>query len=62
MDKLNVTSAQYVADLDGNNDYITAVIDGETYGVPIDTDNRHYVAIKEKHDDPADSFTIQDAS
>lgn len=61
MDEINVTSAQYVADLDGNNNYITAVIDGKTYGVPIDTDNRHYVAIKAKHDDADDSFTIQDA-
>ena len=64
MDELNITSAQYVADPDDSavNLYIDAAIDGETLQVPIDSANRHYAAIKAKHDDADDSFTIQDAS
>lgn len=60
-DEINVTSAQYAA-LDGVNQSINAVIDGRTVCVPLSDANRHYVAIKRKHDDPDDSFTIQDAS
>lgn len=61
---MNITSAQYVRTEDAPtvDDHITAVIDGETLTVPIDSDNRHYAAIKAKHDDADDSFTIQDAS
>jgi len=44
---MNITSAQYVKDLDGNNDTITAVIDGVTMSVPPTTDNRYYQAIQE---------------
>lgn len=68
MDEINVTSAQYQNsyDADGavlnSQAYISAVIDGTTYKVPVDTANRHYAAIKAKHDDANDSFTIQDAS
>jgi hypothetical protein len=62
MDEINVTSAQYVEDENGNNVTITAVIDGITSTVPISVGNRHYDAIKAKHDDADDSFTIQDAS
>lgn len=58
MHNMNVTSAQYNA-IDGVNGSITAVIDGETLSVPIDTDNRHYQAIL---DWVADGNTIQDAS
>lgn len=65
---MNITSAQYVNeyDFDGttvlnSNVHIEAVIDGVTMSVPIDTANRHYAAIKAKHDDADDSFTIQDA-
>jgi hypothetical protein len=59
---MNITSAQYVdRDSNGTNDYISAVIDGITMFVPIDTSNRHYVEIKAKHDDADDSFTIADA-
>ena len=60
---MNITSAQYIAhSADSSvNDHIDAVIDGVTMSVPIDTGNRHYAAIKAKHDDADDSFTIQDA-
>ena len=44
---MNITSAQYAKNLDGNNDTVTAVIDGIIMSVPIDTDNRHYQAILE---------------
>ena len=63
MRTFNITSAQYVAEIDGSNsNIISANIDGVDCFVPVDTDNQHYVAIKAKHDDSDDSFTIQDAS
>lgn len=58
MDDMNITEAQYVA-LDGENIGIRAVINGQTMGVPLDTDNIHYAAILEW---VADGNTIQDAS
>lgn len=62
MEDFNITSAQYTQDTDSNNNGIKATIDGEVLFLPLDTTNRHYVAIKAKHDDADDSFTIQDAS
>lgn len=64
MDEFTITSAQYVARSDDSsvNDHINAVIDGVTMSVPIDTANRHYAAIKAKHDDADDSFTITPAT
>jgi hypothetical protein len=44
---MTVTSAQYNQGLDGNNSSIQAVIDGENWSVPINSDNRHYQAIQE---------------
>ena len=61
MNNMNITSAQYNVDIEGNNISVNAVIDSETLSVPLDPDNRHYAAIKAKHDDVDDSFTIQDA-
>ena len=58
---MNITSAQYVNNFEGQLDHVDAVIDGVEWSVPISMGNRFYVAIKEKHDDPDDSFTIQDA-
>ena len=43
---MNITSAKYIADLDGNNNIIEAVIDGISMCIPINTDNRHYQAIQ----------------
>lgn len=61
MDNFNITSAQYTSTkLEDRN--LEAVIDGQTVFVPINASNRHYAAIKAKHDDANDSFTIQDAS
>ena len=60
MNEMTVTSAQYVAKVDGSNDdTIKAVIDGDSLYVPLDTANRHYQAIL---DWVADGNTIQDAS
>jgi len=60
MDSINITSAQYIAE-NSVNYGMQCTIDGEEMFVPIDPANRHYAAIKAKHDDPNDSFTIQDA-
>ena len=56
----NITSAQYVSFASVNTGII-ATVNGESISVSIDPANRHYAAIKAKHDDPNDSFTIQDA-
>lgn len=63
MNEMNITSAQFNPNEtnDGNGSVIAATIDGVEMQVPVDTDNRHYAAIKAKHDDPNDSFTIADA-
>lgn len=45
MNDMNITSAQYVADLEGNNAGIRATIDGTVMSVPLDPANRHYAAI-----------------
>ena len=45
MNDMNITSAQYSADLDGNNNSIKATIDGTEMFVPLDPANRHYAEI-----------------
>ena len=42
---MNIESAKYVKDMDGNNEIIECVIDGITMCVPINPDNRHYAEI-----------------
>jgi len=44
---MEITSAQYVNDRDGNNSSVIATIDGVSLEVPLDPDNRHYAAILE---------------
>jgi len=44
---MNITSAKYTLDSDGNNENITVVIDGVTMSVPLNSDNRHYQEIQE---------------
>ena len=57
-----ITNAAYIANPKTNeNEGISCVFDGKTMCVPLDPSNRHYAEIKAKHDDPNDSFTIQDA-
>ena len=59
MDEMTITSAQYVSDLDGNNEFINAVMDGETLTVPLVSGNRHYDEIMRQV--AAGTLTIQDA-
>ena len=45
MNDMNITSAQYSVDLDGNNNSIKATIDGTEMFVPLDKANRHFAEI-----------------
>ena len=56
---MNIKSAQYVADDDGNNEVIKATIDDITNWVPIDPANRHYSEILRQVD--AGELTIEEA-
>ena len=42
---MNITSAQYATNIDGNNSSIKATIDGTELFVPLDPANRHYAEI-----------------
>ena len=55
---MNITSAKYIADENGDNCSITAVIDGTTWSVPLEVGNRHYQAIQEW---VAEGNTIEEA-
>ena len=44
---MNITSAQYETNRNGDNSSIRATIDSIEYSVPIDPANRHYAAILE---------------
>ena len=60
MNDMNITSAQYVADLiSGNNSMVKAIIGGETLFVALDPANRHYAEILRQVD--AGELTIADA-
>lgn len=59
MNEINITSAQYTSYNGVENDAITAVIDGETFSVPLDPANRHYAALLEWASQ--DGNTIADA-
>jgi hypothetical protein len=59
MSDMNITSAQYALDLDGNNASITATIDGVEMSVPLAPGNRHYDEIQRQV--AAGTLTIQDA-
>ena len=56
---MNITSAQYIADDDGNNEVIKATIGDITNWVPIDPANRHYSEIMRQV--AAGTLTIADA-
>jgi len=45
MEQMNITSVRYVADEDGVNEAIYAVIEGKKLGIPLDPANRHYAEI-----------------
>ncbi len=59
MSEYNITSAQYVQDVDGNNSVIQATIDGTTWDVPMKTGNAHYDEIMKQA--AAGTLTIEDA-
>lgn len=56
---MNITSAQYQADMDGNNSGIQATIDGQEMSVPLDPANRHYAEILKQVE--AGTLTVADA-
>jgi hypothetical protein len=56
---MNITTAQYQADRDGNNSNIQATIDGQEMSVPLDEANRHYAEILKQVE--AGTLTIQEA-
>jgi len=56
---MNITSAQYDADMDGNNSCIQATIDGQELSVPLDPANRHYAEILKQVE--AGDLTVADA-
>ena len=56
---MDITSAQYVEDIDGTNTIVKAIIDGKEMFVPMDTANTHYAEILKQVADG--TLTIQDA-
>ena len=56
---MNITTAQYQADMDGNNSSVKATIDGQVMFVPLDPSNRHYVEILKQV--AADTLRIAEA-
>lgn len=60
MNEMNITSAQYIVDAKTNENIgIEAVIDGATYGVPLDPANTEYAEILRQV--AAGDLTILDA-
>lgn len=56
---MQISNAQYIADMDGNNTTIVATIDGNEVFVPLSQGNRHYAEILRQVD--AGDLTIEDA-
>ena len=56
---MNITTAQYNADRDGNNSGIQATIGGQEMSVPLNPANRHYAEILKQV--AAGTLTIQEA-
>ena len=59
MEQITITSAQYMADVEGTNTSIRATIDGQELFVPLDPANRHYAEIMRQVD--AGELTIAEA-
>jgi len=60
MNEMNITAAQYLTNVDGNNDTIRATIDGTEMNVPLAPGNRHYAEIMRQVE--AGTLTIADAA
>jgi len=56
---MNIESAQYISNDEGNNTLIKITIDGEEMFVPITSDNRHYAEIMRQVE--AGNLVIQEA-
>ena len=56
---MNITLAEYRKDLNGKNETIFAVIDGQEWFVPLDPENTHYAEILAQVN--AGTLTIKDA-
>ena len=56
---MTITTAQYQADMDGNNSSVKATIDGQEMSVPLDPANRHYAEILKQV--AAGTLTVLDA-
>lgn len=56
---MNITNAQYFADLNGDNSIIKITIDGTEIYAPLDPANRHYAEIMRQV--AAGELTIADA-
>jgi hypothetical protein len=56
---MNITSAQFESDDNGDNVSIQATIDGQLFSVPLDPENRHYAEILKQVADG--TITIADA-
>ena len=59
MNEINIESAVYSVDFEGNNCSINATIDGVEMSVPLDPNNRHYAGIMRQVE--AGELTIQEA-
>ena len=58
--EMNIESAVYSVDFEGNNSSIQATIDGIQMSVPLDPANRHYAEILRQVE--AGTLTIAEAS
>ena len=56
---MNITLAEYRKDLEGKNENIFAVINGEEWFVPLDPENTHYAEILKQVAEG--TLTIKDA-
>ena len=56
---MQISNAQYIEDMDGNNTTIVATIDGDEVFVPLSQGNRHYAEILRQV--AAGDLTIADA-
>jgi hypothetical protein len=59
MNEMNITSAQYVTGMDGNNGSIAVTIDGIEMSVPLEPANRHFAEIMRQVE--AGNLTIEEA-
>lgn len=59
MENIEITSAQYNLNADGENCSITCIFDGQRVSVPLDPANRHYKEILRQVEEG--TLTIADA-